>query len=322
MNIIKTIRAMLIAMALLIGYSLPAYAITPVQITSNLTKDAEPYIYDGQLVWQEMVNNNWEIFHYNISTGKTTQLTSNTVDDMFPRTDGDYVAWLGDGMNGALSFYNIETGVTQVIPEEEGDFIKSAPQIATGYITWAMSPVAASVEPGDIYLYNIASGVTTNISALVDSGNQLEDIGPRINDSLVGWLEVDDLGNADPEDDVETFMLYDIGAGTAAAAPGDFIWRESPQSDGKQSILLRNDGNDREIFIQKGMTPVQVTDNTVDDSWPCISGTTIAWVSGSGEAAEIYIADTDSDSDSNGDGERKFPWLIFLGAILKAGLDR
>lgn len=299
MNIKKTIMAISMGMGVLVGCSLPAHAMTPVQITSNASVDAEPQIHGEQLVWQGKVNNNWEIFYHNISIGITTQLTNNTVDDMFPQTDGNYVAWLGDGMNGALSYYIIATGVTAVIPEDAGDFIKSAPQVANGNITWMASPVTGSVDPNDVYLFNIASSITTNISALTDLGNQLEDIGPRINDSMVGWLQIDDLGNDDPEDDVETFMLYDIGAATAAAAPLGFIWTENPQRDGNLRVLSRNDGTDREIFLQRGMASIPVTDNTISDSWPRISGATIAWVSDSGEAAEIYIA---SDTDADGDG--------------------
>lgn len=294
MNIKKTIKAM--SMAVLVGCSLPAHAMTPVQITSNASTDAEPQIHGKQLVWQGKVNNNWEIFYHDISTGMTTQLTNNTVDDMFPQTDGSYVTWMTDGV---MSYCTIATGLTEVIPEGTGDFIKTAPQIANGNITWAASSVSGSVDPGDIYLYNIASGVTTNISALTDPGNLLEDMGPRINDRLVGWVQVEEQGNDDPEDDVETFMLYDIGTATAAAAPYGFIWTESPQRDGNLRVLSKDDGNDREIFLQRRMTSIQVTDNTLNDSWPRISGITITWASGSGEAAEIYIA---TDTDSDGDG--------------------
>ena len=78
-------------MGVLVGCSLPAYAMTPLQITSNTSIDAAPHIHGDHLVWQSKVNNNWEIFHYNISTGITTQLTNNTTNDMYPQTDGDYV---------------------------------------------------------------------------------------------------------------------------------------------------------------------------------------------------------------------------------------
>ncbi|MDH3974302.1 MAG: thrombospondin type 3 repeat-containing protein [Deltaproteobacteria bacterium] len=281
--------------------ALPAQALTPVQVTSNNTADEAPQIYGDHIVWQGFVNNNREIFHYNISTGITTQITNNSTDDISPQTDGNYITWLGDGFKGILKYYDLKTGITAEIPNTLQSHINSAPRIANGYITWMENTVGLNVNGGEIYLFHIAAGIVSNISGDPNPGGCLWDnASPRINSDMVGWNRTCSEGSSNTANDLTTYMIYNIGTATVEAAPHNFTWPDSRQRSGSLSVYLKYDGADREVFLTRNnLISLQVTDNMVDDYSPGISGNTIVWVSGSGQSAEIFIA---SDPDQDGDG--------------------
>lgn len=296
MNMKKAILALLA----LFGFGLPAQAVTIVQLTSNNYKDALPQISGNYVVWQGQAGGNWEIFLHNLSTSTTTQITNNTTDDTSPQVDGDYIVWLGGGIAGKIYYYDISTSgpVTEV--PISGSPVNSSPQIANGYITWTSTTVGAGVNPGETFLYRISTGTTTNISAPTDPGNGFDDVGVKINATMVGWNQVDEQSNYDPSDDVTTYMIYDIATASAAPAAADFTWPDSPQMDGNLSVYSISDGADREIFLRyQNRLTKQITDNSIRDTYPRISGTTIVWVGGTGAAAEIYtttVPDTDGDT--------------------------
>lgn len=299
MNMEKTISSMVLAA--LFGFCLPAQAVTIVQLTSDNNKDALPQISGDHVVWQKRVGGNWEIFLHDLSTSTTTQITANTSDDVSPQIDGNFITWLGGGFAGNIYYYNISAGgPVTAVPATPGQHVNSPPQIANGFITWVSSTVSTSVDPGEIHLYQISTGTTTNISAPSDPGNLFDDLGCQINASMVGWNRIDDLGNTDPSDDVTTYMIYDIATASATPAAADFIWSESPQVDGNLSVYSKSDGTDREIFLQNDkLLSKQITNNNSSDTYPRISGSTLVWVGGEGTGAEIY---TMTDTDVDGDG--------------------
>jgi hypothetical protein len=80
------------------------------------------------------------------------------------------------------------------------------------------------------------------------------------------------------------------------------VWTDSPGTDGNLTVLTRHDGGDREVFVYNSDTRnyEQATSNTVEDSYPRVSGKYVAWVGGEGSASEIYLAVYVGDSDGDG----------------------
>jgi len=296
MNMKKTILALLA----LFGFGLPAQAIE--QLTSNNYRDALPQISGNYVVWQGKVGGNWEIFLHDLSTSTTTQITNNTTDDTSPRIDGNYIVWLGGGIAGKIYYYDISTSGPETEVPTPGSPVNSSPEIANGYIAWTSNTMGAGANPGEAFLYSISGGTTTNISAPTDPGNVFDDVGAKINAAMVGWNQIDENGNYDPSDDITTYMIYDITMASAAPAANNFTWPDSPQMDGDLSVYSRSDGADREIFLRyQNRLTKQITDNSIRDTHPRISGTTIVWVGGTGAAAEIYTT-TVPNTDTDGDG--------------------
>lgn len=293
----------------LLGGGMPVQAMDLVQVTSNTTEDTSPQIHDNYLVWQGIsldaegfpAIRNWDIFLYDISAATTTRVSNHAYGDIQPQTDGSYVTWLRDHP-GDISYYNIANAETTTLTEPMGSYTKSAPRISNGKITFSAGAISPVLQNEDVYLYDIATGVSTNISAISDPTNTVQDLAPQINDTTVAWVQVDDLGTDDEDDDVFTYKLYDITSGTVSDAPTDFSLYGFSSTGAEYTVTSTYDGNDREILLQKGFVKQLITDNNVDDVSPYIHGSAIAWVSGSQDDAEIYLAiDTDDDGDGADD---------------------
>lgn len=281
--------ALSIALVALFAATLPAHALSLVQLTNDSNADLNPEISNGQIVWQAKVGNNWEIFHHNLTNGTTSQITSNMVNDLNPKTDGNTIVWLGNAANPEVSFYDIASGTSSAIPAIEGVANLGFPVIANGKIAWA-----AGVDLQDIYLFDIASGTTTNIS-----NSSLNDISPLINAQTVAWSQLDAGDPTDESDDVIRTMLYDISSGTVSEAALDYIWPENPQSEGRLNVLTLFDGDDNDVFVNYSRGPrYQLTDDTIEDNDAGISGDSIVWLKGVADGAEVYTA-TFSHSDGD-----------------------
>lgn len=252
------------------------------RVTSNSYQDCFPLISGNYVVWQAYIDTDWEIFLYDIATGITTQLTNNNYDDLSPQTDSHYVVWQGfqDGEWEIFLWDNVDT---KMLSDRGAEDV--SPQIANGFVVWTSEPFGDDfVGPSEIILYDAGAQMTAVLSESVDPDNTLNDSAPRINNEVVIWAQ--DCSQCD-----STVYMYDIGNGTITKDP-DYVWRDSPQADGSLRVLTRLHGNDREIFVYDDNSGRyhQMTNNSVQDRCPSISGTSIVWTAGERAASEIYLA--------------------------------
>jgi len=260
-----------------------AYAdITTVPVTANAHADIAPHIHGNYIVWQGNVDGDWEIFLYNVATGQTTQITENDYDDFSPQTDGNNVVWVGYNVPGGEIFLYYIGDPTPIIDGANAltndTNVDNSPQIANGWVVWVSREVTDSVLPGNVMLY--AGGTFTKITSSATGVST-----PRMSDDAVAWLE------PDPDNRRNYFLYrYDFQTKSTSLAP-DHIW-DDPQSDGPLQVLIKHDGNDREVHIHNNVkgTDKQITNNAVEDSYASISGNVVVWIEGEGEASEIFMA--------------------------------
>lgn len=254
------------------------------RITNNTYEDTFPQTMGGYVVWQARMAGNWEVFLYNANNKVgPTQITDNTYGDISPRTDGQYVTWAaGSAPNGEIFIYEIATTITTKITDNTA--FDANPKIVNGLVVWESNPIGYTVEPGEIFLHDIANNTTTNVSGLVDPDNDFDDHSSRFDGQRVFWIQDDSLGNSVP-------FVHDLVTGTTLPAPGGFSWQDTPQVDGDLLTFTRVIGSDREIILRdrKGQHSSQITDNNIEDTQPCISGNILAWVGGRGDNREIYV---------------------------------
>lgn len=286
-------RLILLATLFAVALSLQTMAHAE-QVTANLHEDSFPLIKGNYVVWQGYVDGDWEIFAYDIAAGGTpAQITDNDYDDISPQTDGSYVVWLGESASGGEVFlYDLSSGGSPTAITADTN-VDVSPQIANGRVVWESHQVTTSVQPGEIFLYDIL-GPAPKTKQLTN--NTLNDSSPRIDNQSVVWLQTDGAGTS-------TLMIYDLATEATNPAPAGFVWQESPQTDGPLTVFTRHDGNDREILVHNKDEDIydQITNNSREDRCPSISATYIAWVGGEGPTSEIFVLlfskyDTDGDN--------------------------
>jgi beta propeller repeat protein len=280
-----------------------------IQVTINSYEDRFPDIKESYLVWETHMGGDSEIFLYNIVSKEKVQITNNNYDDISPKTDGTYVVWQGFE-SGEWDIFLWDGNETHTISNRGAADL--FPQIANGLVVWTSQPLGDdSLGRGEIILYDAGTQTSTELSEEVDAGNTLDDSAPRINNEEVMWVQTDNDGHY-------TTYLYPLPNGPCLQAPEDYIWKDSPQTDGSLMVSSPYDGHDKEIVLYNtGLgSHEQFTDNDISDTHPRISGNYVAWVGGEGKASEIYLAsyepgdtgtvfDTGTDvttGDSNGDG--------------------
>lgn len=301
----KIFISLIISFIIVLAYNVQALAETDItRVTTNSYEDSFLCVKGNYLVWQGHVNGHWQIFLYDMEHGGTTPITNTNYDNIAPQTDGEYVVWFGACNQGGEVFqYNIATRKTDKITNDTN--VDSPPQIASGRVVWESHVVGDFVKPGEINLLEIGG------SSVQLTTNSLDDCSPKINTEAVVWVQTDEDGNS-------ALFRYLLPDGPAEPAPENFIWKDSPQTDGNLTVSMRKDDSDwRDIIVrkdgQKGFD--QITHNDVNDRYPSISGDNIAWMGGEGKDAEIYLAtyaaavcygDLDNDNDVDGSDLAKF----------------
>jgi len=83
--------------------------ITETQITTSGLAD-NPDVYDDRIVWQDDRNGNRDIYMYDLSTKKETQITTNTSGKWDPAIYSDRIVWTDDrDGNYDIYMYDLST---------------------------------------------------------------------------------------------------------------------------------------------------------------------------------------------------------------------
>lgn len=75
-------------------------------VTANEFSQTNPDIDGNIIVWQDNRNNNWDIFGYNLTTGKEFQITDDSNDQTSPAISGSVVVWQ-DNRKGHSQIYAV-----------------------------------------------------------------------------------------------------------------------------------------------------------------------------------------------------------------------
>lgn len=107
---------------------------TETQLTDTRENSMEPTQADGVTVWQEWVEDNWEIAA--LIDGEIKLLSENMHNDVAPSVRDDYIMWhtMDTAGNKQLSVYEIKTGQTTLVSDPEGGQV-SNPRFVLVYDT-------------------------------------------------------------------------------------------------------------------------------------------------------------------------------------------
>lgn len=218
-----------------------------------------------------------EIYYYNGE--KTVQLTSGG-NDTDPHLASDHTAFLDSSKNVRL--YHIPTGNTRTISANGNN---ADIQIEGNFVVWR------SIAADDIFLYNITTGATLNLSSFIpnNSGNS----APQLSGGNIVWT-----GSDGSDQDV---YLYNIATGITNKLTNNSTKDEGVKISGNTVAWIGNDGNDSEIYVYDvaTKTTTQMTNNTINEANLRLAGSSMAWVGlKNSTSGDVYLATLTTESAS------------------------
>ncbi|MEN6395917.1 MAG: hypothetical protein ABFC78_05475 [Methanoregula sp.] len=236
-------------------------------------------ISGSRIVWAQDMN----IWMYDISSGKTTALTTNSGDfnayleHVDPAISGDVVVWRQrkitdqDSRNMNIVAYSIPSGKTTVV--SDGKWEKTNARIDGDRVVWEDS--RKDKQDRDIYLYNLTTGKESVVCSAPDTQRE-----PKISGNRIVW---DDHRTGDWD-----VYAYDIPTGKEtliatgpeeqedSAISGDrIVWMELPSMQSTDP----NDESDRLMMYDLSTREeYQILENIPGMFAPAIAGNRIIYL--------------------------------------------
>lgn len=147
------------------------------QITTDESRQEYPAIYGDRIVWMDGRNRgvldeygeftgNWDIYMYNLSSSRETQITTNESVQLFPAIYKDKIIW-ADYSNDSKRLNNPEIFMYNLSTYNETHFITDSkcfvPAVYEDKIVWEYWPEGENAN-SDIYMYNISTLTETQIT--------------------------------------------------------------------------------------------------------------------------------------------------------------
>ena len=248
--------------------SLPT--INETQITTSGTA-CEPDIDGDRIVWQDWRNEKYNIYMYDLSTEKETQITTNKSYKWDPSIYGDRIVWT-DSRNEkwGIYMYDLSTKKETQIPTNNGADYEwpNDPTIYDDKIVWEY----VFEEYSQIYMYDLSTSEETQIS----TGGRA--YYPAIYDNRIVW-EDDRDGNYKYD-----IYMYDISAKkeTQITTSGS---AKNPAIYGNRIVYADDRSGNDDIYMYDLSTgkETQITSSPDNQRSPYIYGNRILWKVEGGE---------------------------------------
>ena len=233
-----------------------------IQITKNDYTDQGPDVHKNYVVWhgfEDASVPDIEIFVYNIATGNTRKITSNT-ENFYPKIYAGNIVWQQWYANGyEIMLHNIYSNTTTRITNNNDS--EWDPLIHKDIITWDDGGGSSSeVSFYDIGL-NILNQMTNNI---------VTDIDPNVHDGIIVW-QTEEYHQDDE------IAMYNNNVVKQITFNDDRD--EDPVTNGQYVVWNTYDGDDYEIYMYDiaNDKTIQITDDDKYHHDPAISGNYIVW---------------------------------------------
>jgi beta propeller repeat protein len=194
------------------------------QLFSNESIKMFPAIYEDKIVWMDSHNGgsgnywnlsgNWDIYMYNLSTRKETQITTDETLQMYPAIYGNIIVWIDScNGNGKIYAYNLTTSKETAISNVSWKY--DHPSIYGNRIVW-MDFRNGSWE---IYMFDLSTSKETQVTT--NSSNSQSPANPEIYGNRIVWNNWLNDANGTQLSDVYLYTVSGMETGSNTEQQSD-----------------------------------------------------------------------------------------------------
>jgi len=152
-----------------------------------------PYARGRWAVWQDQSDGHWEIYAQDVTSSNSpiVQITHGTLAQQNPRTDGRYVVWQGQQLNGSWDLFMADLSGTngpQALTSTPGTD-ETSPAIDWPWVVYQARPTGNTSAPWQLFAMNLAE--STNFAVSPTTQNQQS---PDVQAGRVVWQDLRNPG--------------------------------------------------------------------------------------------------------------------------------
>ncbi len=148
------------------------------------------------VVWQDQRNSNWDIYARDLTVEPTVDiaLTSSSLNQERPRTDGNYVVWENQQPDGTWDIQAIEldSGQPAFAVTSTTDLDEKKPYVHYPWIVFQAKSVSSPSAPWQLYAYNL---LTDQVAAVEETS--YDQVDPAIHRQKIVWQDFRDAGSGE-----------------------------------------------------------------------------------------------------------------------------
>jgi beta propeller repeat protein len=156
----------------------------------------EVHAFGRWAVWQDQRNGNWDIYAFNLSqeSGPAIQITSNTLNQERPRTDGRYMVWEDRQPDGTWDIWakDLESADPAFAITATPGSDENKPAVYWPWVVYQSRPASQPNAPWQLKAHNLLNRTTADVDPTTQ--NQLD---ASIHGRQVVWQDFRDVGYGD-----------------------------------------------------------------------------------------------------------------------------
>jgi beta propeller repeat protein len=223
-------------------------------ITNDPTSSQQrPGIWENRIVYDSNENGRTDVYLYDITTGVTTQITTDPNGQFNPKICGDIIAYVDNrNDNPDIYAYNLGTQTEMQITTDPAP--QRHPYVFGDIIAWTDFRSGYADVGMDIYMYKFSTGQEYAIT-----NDEITQNWQYIRDNKIVWMDERNVGQA--KKDNKDIYMYDLGPdgipftgdtgeGEYRLTGGDGISESMPRLDGDLAIFEGNNNRGNNIYIK------------------------------------------------------------------------